>query len=132
MSRPATPRSGRVLLVEDSRENIAYVTELLGEIGCALDTARDGREALNLFDPGKYALILMDCQMPVMDGFEASREIRSREAAAGADRAYIVALTANATEGVPERCRAHGMDETIIKPFEPDTLRALVESRLHA
>jgi CheY-like chemotaxis protein len=60
----------RILLVEDSWENVAYVTALLEELDCVVDTATNGRQAMGLFESGRYAVVLMDCQMPVMDGFE--------------------------------------------------------------
>jgi CheY-like chemotaxis protein len=126
---PADPVP-RILLVEDSWENAAYVTELLDEVECVVDTARNGRQAIDLFEPGKYAVILMDCQMPVMDGFEATRLIRDNEANSASRRAHIVALTANATSGVMEKCLGCGMDQVIIKPFAPETLLDLLASRM--
>lgn len=124
MTTPATP--ARVLLVEDSSFNIAYVRELLGDHGCLVDAATNGRAALGLFAPGKYDLVLMDCQMPIMDGYEATAAMRAVEAAAGSARARIVAMTADATAGVRERCSAVGMDAVLIKPFSPEEFRSLL------
>ncbi len=121
----------RILLVEDSWENVAYVTALLDEVDCVIDTARDGRQALALFEPGKYEVILMDCQMPVMDGFEATQNMRDRERKTIAPPALIIALTANATHGVTGKCLGCGMDAVIIKPFPPETLLAAVSNRLN-
>ncbi len=121
----------RILLVEDSWENVAYITALLEEIDCVVDTAGNGRQALDLFEPGKYAVILMDCQMPVMDGFETTQLIRESEARETSRRALIVALTANATNGITEKCLGCGMDAVIIKPFAPESLLAALTSRLN-
>ena len=120
----------RILLVEDSWENVAYVTALLDEVDCVVDTASNGRQAMDLFEPGKYAVILMDCQMPVMDGFETTQLMRETEARHASRPALIVALTANATHGVTGKCLACGMDAVIIKPFAPESLLAALTSRL--
>ena len=120
----------RILLVEDSWENAAYVTALLDEVDCVVDTATNGRKAMDLFEPGKYAVILMDCQMPVMDGFETTQLMRETEARHASRPALIVALTANATHGVTGKCLACGMDAVIIKPFAPESLLAALTSRL--
>jgi CheY-like chemotaxis protein len=131
MTTPA-PRepAPRILLVEDSWENVAYVTALLDEVDCVVDTATNGRQAMDLFEPGKYAVVLMDCQMPVMDGFETTQLMRETEAKHVSRPALIVALTANATHGVTGKCLACGMDAVIIKPFAPDSLLAALTSRL--
>jgi CheY-like chemotaxis protein len=120
----------RILLVEDSWENVAYVTALLEEVRCVVDTAANGRQAMDLFEPGKYAVVLMDCQMPVMDGFEATRLMRESEAKQTSRPALIVALTANATQGVKGICLACGMDAVIIKPFAPEVLLVALTARL--
>lgn len=120
----------RILLVEDSWENVAYVTALLEELDCVVDTATNGRQAMDLFESGKYSVVLIDCQMPVMDGFEATQLMREKEAKQASQPALVVALTANATNGVTETCLAYGMDAVIIKPFPPETLLAALASRL--
>ncbi len=125
--RESTPR---ILLVEDSRENVAYVSALLDELDCVVDTATNGRQAMGLFEAGKYAVVLMDCQMPVMDGFEATRLMREAEARQACRATLVVALTANATNGVTEKCLASGMDAVIIKPFAPESLIAALASRV--
>ena len=92
----------------------------LTRFGCVADVANDGAEALQLAGNTQYDLILMDCQMPVMDGLQATRAIR--EAEKGRRHVPIVALTANALEGERERCLEVGMDDYLAKPVRPDDL----------
>jgi len=109
---------GLVLLVEDNPVNREVAEAMLASLGLAVHVAEDGREALALLEAGHYDVILMDCQMPRMDGFEATRQLRAREAAAGGgERAPVVALTANAMEGDRESCLTAGMDDYLAKPF---------------
>jgi CheY-like chemotaxis protein len=115
----------RVLLVEDNRVNLLVSLGMLERIGCAVETALTGREALERFAPGRYDLVLMDCQMPDMDGFEATVAIRAREPS-GVRRTPIVALTANAIEGDRDRCLAVGMDDYLAKPLRLADLRRVV------
>ena len=131
---PSAPRLtlGRldVLLVEDNEINALVAETLLASLGCKTDVARDGREALECFARSSYDLILMDCQMPEMDGFEATRRIRALEAAADKPRGQrirIVALTANAMQGDRERCFDAGMDDYLSKPFDKAQLMAVIE-----
>jgi CheY-like chemotaxis protein len=113
----------RILLVEDNPVNQRVGVIMLKKLGIvAVDLARNGREALEAVECGQYALILMDCQMPDIDGFEATRLLREREAAQGASRLPIIALTANALQGDRERCVAAGMDDYLTKPFTPQSL----------
>ena len=113
---------GRVLLVEDNPVNRRLALALLEKLGCRVDTAVNGLEAVAKADASSYQLILMDCHMPEMDGLEATREIRSRSTGTAAP--VIVAMTANAMEGDRERCVAAGMDDYLAKPFH---LRDLIE-----
>jgi len=106
----------RVLLVEDSPVNLMVAVEMIESFGCRVDTATNGQQALERHRSGDYALIMMDCQMPGMDGFEATAEICRREAASGR-RTPIIALTANAIEGDRERCLTAGMCDYLAKPF---------------
>ena len=122
--RPAY--AARVLLVEDNPVNRLVATRMLRILGCEVDRADDGREAVAAASREAYDTILMDCQMPVMDGYEAARTIRGNEQAGGR-RARIVALTANALEGDRERCLAAGMDDYISKPVTLASLRGAIE-----
>ncbi len=116
--------SGRVLVVEDHLVNRTIVVRLLEKLGCTVETAENGREALAAVAKQDYDLVLMDCQMPEMDGFEATREIRNREG----ERQHlpIVALTASALAGDREQCLAAGMDDYLSKPIRRDELEGLV------
>jgi signal transduction histidine kinase/ActR/RegA family two-component response regulator len=120
-------RKKRVLLVEDHPVNQAYAREALMSLGCLVDLANNGREAVELARTSEYDLVLMDCQMPELDGWEATRQIRASERPG--QRQYIVALTAGAYEGDRERCMASGMDEFLTKPFRILDLKRLLERR---
>ena len=109
----------QVLLVEDSAVNQEVASAMLNGFGCEVRVAANGREAVAAVQGGRFDLVLMDCQMPEMDGFEATAAIRSLEAAgaAPAARVPIVALTANVLGGDRARCVAAGMDDYLAKPF---------------
>ena len=124
---PPPPPEGvagaRVLLVEDNPVNLEVAVGILESFGCKVETATNGVEALERYSSGDYGLIFMDCQMPEMDGFEATAEIRKQEV--GSDRRTpIVALTASAIEGDREQCLASGMDDYVPKPFTTDQMRS--------
>ncbi|HEY5996863.1 MAG TPA: response regulator [Candidatus Deferrimicrobiaceae bacterium] len=108
---------GRVLLVEDNPVNQEVTVAMLSVLGCETDVAANGQEALDALARGGYDLVLMDCQMPVLDGFAATRAIREREAETGGARLPVVALTANALAGDSDFCLAAGMDGYLSKPF---------------
>jgi signal transduction histidine kinase len=117
----------RVLLAEDNRINQVVATKILTREGIGCDVVEDGKAAVDAVASGVYDLVLMDCQMPVMDGFEATRRIREaeqRRADAGEDVTpiHVIALTANAMKGDRARCLAAGMDEYLSKPVKPDSL----------
>ncbi len=124
---PSSPRSAKILLAEDNEINLMVATEILARAGYHCDAVSDGQSAVEAARSGQYDLILMDCQMPLMDGFDASRQIRELESAAQlsgspAKRIPIVALTANAIKGDRERCLDAGMDEYLTKPLDPQKL----------
>jgi signal transduction histidine kinase/ActR/RegA family two-component response regulator len=107
----------RVLVVEDNPTNQEVAAIILSHMGLEVDLAENGRQAMDLIDQHRYHLVFMDCQMPVMDGFEATRLIREGEARSGAPRMPIVALTGNAMEGDRQICIGAGMDDYLPKPF---------------
>ena len=122
-----------VLVVEDNPVNQVVAMEMLAALGCTCRLAANGREALEAIAQERYDVVLMDCQMPEMDGFEATRALRMRESAAGAPRVPVIALTAHALEGDREQCVAAGMDGYLAKPYGLEQLgeaiRRHVESR---
>ena len=107
--------------------NQKVAARLLTDSGFEVVVAADGVEAVNAFGRERFDLILMDCQMPEMNGFEATRRIREL---AGNDRIPIIALTANALPGDRRRCLEAGMDDYVTKPIRPVVLRSVVERRL--
>jgi CheY-like chemotaxis protein len=114
----------RILLVEDNAVNRRVILGLLAKYGHAIDTAENGLEAIGKLEHSDYELVLMDVQMPVLDGIEATKRIRAREAGL-ARRTPIVGLTALAMKGDREACLAAGMDECIHKPID---LASLVQA----
>ena len=110
----------RILLVEDNEINQQVAKMMLEGFGATVEVANNGRKALEKWQSDPYALIFMDCQMPEMDGFEASQEIRIQEPEE--TRVPIVALTANALKGDRDRCVDAGMDDYVTKPFDHITL----------
>ena len=117
----------RILLVEDNPISVRVTQALLESIGCRVATARNGLEAVVAYRDTGFDLILMDCQMPEMDGYEATRAIRQIEAFRGR-RTPIIALTANAMAGSRDACLTAGMDDQLTKPL---TLAELTDKLLH-
>ena len=107
----------RVLLAEDNEVNQLVAQAHLAALGCTVVTAANGHEALGLWRVGRFDIVLMDCHMPVLDGYEASLALREVERLCGARPVPILALTANALEGARERCLAAGMSDHLAKPF---------------
>lgn len=120
--------AGRVLLVEDNAINQQVAQRFLERLGCDVEVVSDGASAVAAYVPGRYDLILMDMQMPVMDGLEAARRIRECEA--GAARTPVVALTADAMQGTCQRCLAAGMDDYLTKPLDMARLRTVLDRYL--
>jgi CheY-like chemotaxis protein len=118
---------GRILLVEDNLINQQVALGMLESRGYRVTVAANGREALDHHSSGAFDLILMDCDMPEMDGFEATREIRAREGGASSEHVAIIALTANAMAQDRDACLAAGMDDHLGKPFSSATLQAMLE-----
>ena len=115
----------RVLVAEDNAINQKVAVRMLSKLGCRVDVAANGREAVDLWRQLPYDIIFMDCQMPEMDGFEATREIRRCEGG-GTSHASIVALTANAMAGDRDRCLEAGMDDFVSKPVDEKRLREAI------
>jgi signal transduction histidine kinase/DNA-binding response OmpR family regulator len=135
--RAQRARTGnRILLAEDNLVNQKVASRLLEKLDYLVDIVADGRAAVAAWETGKYDLIIMDCQMPLMDGYEAASEIRRREQ----DKHHIpiVALTAHAMKGDDEKCRAAGMDDYLSKPIDRDKLYTCLDgfltrsTRMHA
>ncbi len=120
----------RVLLVDDSQENRELMRLLLARQPLVVDEAGNGREALELFEQNPYALILMDIQMPIMDGYTATRMIRKSEERSGRRRTPVVALTAHAYEADIRRCTEAGCDDHISKPFKKKVLMQCLDRYL--
>jgi CheY-like chemotaxis protein len=139
---------GRLLLVEDNPINQKVAAKMLEKMGYRVDVAGNGEEALEALQRVAYALVFMDCQMPEMDGFEATRKIRQDEDSGklppfmleGSSEIVqerplkmpIIAMTANALQGDRERCLEAGMDDYLSKPLSPDELSAALERWLPA
>ena len=120
-----TLREGtRVLLVEDNLVNQKVANALLKKFGCETTVANNGEEALAVLQKDSFDIILMDCQMPVMDGFEATRRLRAGEAGDAALLLPVIAMTANAMQGDREECLAAGMNDYLAKPFSASDLKA--------
>jgi len=112
-----------VLLVEDNLINQDVCRQMLRIMQCRVDMAENGREAVSAACSKSYDLILMDCHMPEMDGFTATREIRDCEVREGKERVPIIALTGDVQVGTREQCQAVGMDDYLSKPFYMDSLQ---------
>ncbi len=132
LSKEAAALSGRILVAEDNSLNRELTSEMLKPTHCEVVMVMNGREAVEAYQRQEFDLILMDCQMPEMDGFDATREIRRLESATGDDhRIPIVALTANAMRGDREECLAAGMDDYLSKPFSRKLLISLLGNWLN-
>ncbi|MEY4429054.1 MAG: hypothetical protein RLZZ182_1743, partial [Pseudomonadota bacterium] len=130
----ASPRTlqGHVLLVEDNPVNALVAESILHDLGLQVTLATSGQQALDQLLPGPHPFdaVLMDCQMPEMDGLEATRRLRAHEQDTGAPNVPVVALTANAGPDDRARCAAAGMDDHLAKPFASQELAQVLRRHL--
>ncbi|MES9882432.1 MAG: response regulator [Sedimenticola sp.] len=126
-ARASQQFNARVLVVEDNATNQAVARGMLLKFGIHIDLAANGEEALSALKMIPYDLIFMDCQMPVMDGYQATRQIRNPQSAVKNHALPVIAMTANAMQGDRERCLDAGMDDHIAKPVDPGKLRQALE-----
>ncbi len=120
----------RILIVEDNAVNQTVALKMLEKLGYSADIAENGEEALSALEAYPYDLVFMDCQMPVMDGYEATRQIRNPASKVRNHKIPIVAMTANAMKGDSEACIDAGMDDYISKPVDPKALITILDKWL--
>ena len=126
---PTNPTRPRVLMAEDNEINRRVAVGLLERLGCDVDPVENGRRAVEALDYGRHQLLLMDIQMPEMDGLSATAAIRQRERISGEGRHIpIIAMTAHAMQGDRERCLEAGMDDYLSKPLRPARLGEVVRA----
>ncbi|GJM20986.1 MAG: hypothetical protein DHS20C15_09010 [Planctomycetota bacterium] len=124
------PQGLRALLVEDNRVNQVVALGMLRSLDVDVQVVDNGARALEALSTERYDVVFMDCQMPVLDGYEATRQLREREQQAGSPRQLVVAMTAHTMVGDREDCLASGMDDYLSKPLRRDDLRTLLIERL--
>ena len=124
------PAHKNILLAEDNAANALVATTLLEEFGCRFEVASSGRDAITKWQAGGFDLIMMDVQMPDMDGFETTRRIREHERSLNMSRTPILAMTAHALKGDREKCLQAGMDDYISKPFDTGELERKLDGLL--
>lgn len=124
--------NARVLLAEDNMVNQHVAKAAIQKLGCSVDLAQNGIEAISQIETNSYDIIFMDCQMPAMDGYEATTIIRQQEQSRQTKRTPVIALTANALSGDREKCLAFGMDDYISKPFSQERIAAVLTQWLPA
>lgn len=126
-STPPRFAGARVLLAEDNYVNQEVAIGMLDLLGCEVDVAEDGQRAVDVFSGAEYDLVLMDCHMPALDGFEATAAIRDIEHRRQSKRVPIVAVTADVQKGVEDKCSQAGMDDYLSKPFDNKSLIAILQ-----
>lgn len=119
-------RNAHILVAEDNPVNLMITSEFLESYSCKITPAGNGIEAINMFNAMKFDLILMDCQMPEMDGFEATRNIREIESNNNKSKTPIIAFTANAMQGDKEKCLSAGMNDYLSKPVNQNALEVML------
>jgi signal transduction histidine kinase/CheY-like chemotaxis protein len=127
---PTIPKDTHVLLAEDGKVNQLVAVRLLQQLGCTVDIANNGLEAVEAWRKNQYRIILMDCHMPEMDGYEATRRIRELEMKQNSKPTQIIALTASTMEGDRELCLAAGMSDFTSKPISKQALDAALKKAL--
>ncbi len=121
----------RVLMAEDNRINAEFAKEMLEKLKCDVVSIRNGKEAVDILQKDReFHLIFMDCQMPIMDGFEATRQVREHEKKNNLTHIPIIALTANAMKGDKERCIQAGMDDYLSKPVRQKNFAEMIRKWL--
>jgi hypothetical protein len=123
------PTSLRILVADDNEINQVVACKFLQKLGCQVEVARNGREAVESITRATYDAVLMDCEMPEMNGYEATQEIRRQEHTA-TRHLPIIALTGHASPEDAEKCRQAGMDDVVTKPITLQTLRETLERLL--
>jgi CheY-like chemotaxis protein len=123
-------KSTRILVAEDNHINLKIALKMLEAFGLKADGVGNGKEALDALARIRYDLVLMDLQMPEMDGFEAAHKIRENHAGINSPHIPIIALTANAMKGDREKCLAAGMNDYISKPIDPQKLSSAIATHL--
>ena len=129
-TEPPPLLNGRVLLVEDNPINLAVIDRIMTKLGIDTVSAVDGIKALSEVEKGRFDLVMMDCQMPRLDGYETTKAIRNREYSENLPHLPIIAMTANAMAGDRERCLEAGMDDYIAKPVKSSSIRNILQQWL--